>query len=234
MGFKKETDLNTCKETAKTMCEAVPIKPVYGMFVSHPFVNNIFTMIKIDGELKTINLIDSEDYKKWKQSLDKEIDSAKDIISVYLMINIPYRLVMIKYWKDNLSRKDFSMLLSDAWVVSENPNKDINVSVNELKRWFKQADKQVLMDKDEFKKLESLPDEFDIYRGIGDESNPKGLSWTRDLDTAKWFRDRFKSKNPYILRAKIKKQYCLAYFIGRNEDEIVIDYNKITDKEILK
>lgn len=122
------------------------------------------------------------------------------------MVNTPYKLAMIKYWKDYLRKKDFAELLKDAWIISENPNDDINVPICIIIKWFKEADKKSLMTKEELKIFNSLPDEFTIYRGVGHKRKEKGLSWTLSKDTAEWFMNRYEGKNNHVLTAKVKKK----------------------------
>ena len=47
------------------------------------------------------------------------------------------------------------------------------------------------MDKDEYEAHQMLPDIIDIYRGVGNKSNPNGISWTTNFEMAKWFANRW-------------------------------------------
>lgn len=87
------------------------------------------------------------------------------------------------------------------------------------------------MTEEELALYENLPDTFTVYRGLSSLSNKKGISYTKSLDVAKFFANRFKTDcfTPIILKAEIHKKYALAYFNGRNEDEIVVDYPRIKD-----
>ena len=76
--------------------------------------------------------------------------------------------------------------------------------MKKLIRWFKAADKQILMDKDEYEAYQMLPNTVDIYRGIASKSNLNGISWTTNFETAKWFANRW-NKNGYVVKAKIFK-----------------------------
>ena len=100
----------------------------------------------------------------------KYIDEAENVWKIYFIVNAPYKLAMIKYWKDDLCLEDFTKLFKDAWILSENPNDDINVSIDMLIRWFTKADKKILMNNEELEVYNSLPDEFTIYRGVGRKS----------------------------------------------------------------
>ena len=47
------------------------------------------------------------------------------------------------------------------------------------------------MKEEEIAFLNSLPDEFEIYRGVAVGRNPNGLSWTPSEKIATWFAHRF-------------------------------------------
>ena len=82
-----------------------------------------------------------------------------------------------------------------------------------------------------------LPDELIVYRGLGtlNADNIKALSWTLNVDKAKWFAKRFNFSNAplKVYRAKIKKKYIFAYCNDRNEGEVIVDYHKLQNIELL-
>ena len=71
--------------------------------------------------------------------------------------------------------------------------------------------------------------------GVAVGRNPQGLSWTQNLETAKWFANRFNTdtKKGYVQVGIAKKEHVLAYFNTRGEDEIVYNSKKL-DISILK
>lgn len=229
MKHNKETNLEEIKEISKLICKSVPIEPLLGgIITSHPFTNTCNWYNSETGEW--LDLTNKDGFNKWTDILFNHIDEAEDVWSIYFMVNIPYKLAMIKYWKDDLCLEDFTKLFKDAWIISENPNDDINVPIRMIIKWFKEADKKSLMTKEELKVFNSLPDEFTIYRGVGHKRKEKGLSWTLNKDTAEWFMNRYEGKNNHVLTAKVKKENCLAYFNSRGENEIVVDVNNLSTK----
>lgn len=82
------------------------------------------------------------------------------------------------------------------------------------------------MEPDELSFYETLPDEIMIYRGISKRGSIKALSWTLDMHKAEWFSQRF-GKKSRVYRAKIRREDVLAYFAGRGEYEVVVDYRKL-------
>lgn len=131
-----------------------------------------------------------------------------------------------KYVQTYLSVSDYSTFLARLWVQMEFPNRDANVKPYEMIRYFKKADKSLLMSAEELQFFKDLPDEILVYRGIGEKGSIKALSWTVDVHTAEWFSKRF-GQTPHVYRAKIKKEDVLAYFEGREEAELVVDYRKL-------
>ena len=51
----------------------------------------------------------------------------------------------MKYTPSHLSGQDYAKLLANAWIISEAPNRDVNVSKAELIRMFKVAEPSLLM-----------------------------------------------------------------------------------------
>jgi hypothetical protein len=47
------------------------------------------------------------------------------------------------------------------------------------------------------------------------------LSWTLDKNQAKWFANRFE-KDGVVLEKRISKKNIVAYFNGRNEEEVIV------------
>ena len=113
-------------------------------------------------------------------------------------------------------------------MLDEYANNNANVTTNELLEWFLSADKNYLMEQSENDFFNSLPDVVTIYRGVTDynKGNKKALSWTLSKKTAKWFATRW-NENGYIFEAKINKENIIAYCNKRNEQEIIVDFNKI-------
>lgn len=62
-----------------------------------------------------------------------------------------------------------------------------------------------------------------VYRGASVGRNLRGLSWTRNLEKAVWFSNRFNTegKHGYVQTAIVPKNEIFAYFNTRGEEEIV-------------
>ena len=91
----------------------------------------------------------------------------------------------------------------------------------------KRSKREKLMDEEEFKLFRKLPNEITIYRG-GSKTELKakkfGVSWTLDRKIAEKFAD-IKSirdkKEMIVIEKTISKKDVIAYFISRQEEEII-------------
>lgn len=224
-----KTNLNEIKSMAKIFLYQ-PIKTDKNfspkLCVYHPFLSSSIISISL-SEIADV-LDNQEALEKYRKRMENEIDNS-DLHRIYALIRKPYRLSFIKYCEQYLSEKDLAELFADAWVSSENPNQDANCPISYLIKMFKKCNKRYLMQEKDYEIYQSLPDTFTIYRGVAVNRNPKGLSWTQNLETAKWFAHRFDTneKKGYIQTAIAKKEDVLAYFNTRNEDEIVYNSKKL-------
>lgn len=225
----RKTSLAAVRDTSKMLLHAVPLEcnNPFGI-VQHPFTNTMFSM---SADRKLLDLSHTEDRDIWLKNTEYTITHSNvDFIFHYL--NTPWLLTWLKFNKNNLSPKDFAKYLAIAWVSSENPNDDKNVPIRTLVSWFRNVDKRVLMQPDDYKYYQNLPDEVTLYRGVSPGRKKYGLSWTDDVKTAKWFKQRFEEdgNKGELLTATVPKEYCLCYFNTRGEKEIVLDVYKAKAK----
>jgi len=230
--MRNETDLNRVKRVAK---ELVMIEPHLTEFspvvVQHPFTSNGIVTLYDQGKLTIVDITKGEkELNEWQNQLINQIDKANDVFRIYFMVNKPYTMAFLKFTKPHLSQKDYSELLADAWVRSENPNLDENFTKTELLEMFMDADPQVLMDGEEQKQLAELHDVVTVYRGVTpyNAKNIKALSWTLEQKTAEWFAHRF-GEDGTIYEAQIPKQHIYAFFNGRGESEVIVDPKYLSD-----
>lgn len=225
----KETNLDEVKNMAINFLylpieQDETISPF--LCVHHPFITSCIVCIDDKQMIDVLNNPDA--LKAYRDYMEKNINNS-NLCRIYLLLRKPYRLAFIKYCEPYLSDKDLAELFADAWVSSENPNQDVNCPISYLIKIFKRCNKEFLMTPEDYDIYNSLPDTFVIYRGVGVSRNPKGLSWTRNLEKAKWFASRFDTdkKKGYVQTGIAKKEHVLAYFNTRGEDEIVYNVNKL-------
>jgi len=238
--MRETTNLEAVKEVAKSFLY-LPIEKVdseigYAMgILTHPFFESVHR--PIPKELKENYDINTgehfigignilEDRKLLNYYIDlfeEKINDSKDVFDIVSLLRKQYRLAFIKYTLKLLSKEDFSNLLREAWIMSENPNGDVNVSLEMLIDWYKMADKRILMEEKDYQYYCELKKQpvITVYRGVSKGRNPMGLSWTDDYDKAIWFANRF--GKGFVQKAEISPKRILAYINSRDEKEIVID-----------
>jgi len=217
-----KTDLNAIKEVSKLIL-FYPIEDCLTSIptiITHPFANSSIILLNKD---EMIDITIKENEEKWKNSMIQRINNSNNIIDIYMLINKPYKLFWFDSIKKFLSEKDYGELLADVWISSENPNQDVNVSLNKCINLFKKANINYLMTKEDKKVFDNIPDIITLYRGVSTGRNPYGLSYTKSLEKASWFQNRF--GEGYIITLKIKKEDIFCYFNTRNEDEYVVNTN---------
>ena len=230
--MRNETDLNRVKWVAKQLVMIEPHLTEFSpVVVQHPFTSSGMFAIPSDEGIKHVDITKSpEELVSWQNFMKAQIDEAKSAYHIYMMTNKPYSMTFLKFAKPHLSQKDFSEILADAWIRSENPNLDKNFKQKELLQMFKDAAPHILMDKDEQKQLAELDDTVTVYRGVTtyNAKNIKALSWTLEQKTAEWFAHRF-GEDGTVYESQIPKQHIYALLNGRGESEVIVDPKYLTD-----
>ena len=193
--------------------------------VQHPFTSSGVVLLRKDGQKQIADITQDEGaLKQWQDTMTQLINTASKPFDIYMMVNKPYALTFLKYASPYLTSAELGKILANAWMRSENPNMDPNVSQSKLIALFKKANPRYLMDTEEQLQLAGLPDPVTIYRGVTsvNRSRVRAMSWTLNLETAEWFAHRFE-ENGTVYEAQIQKAHILALFNGRNEAEIVVE-----------
>lgn len=222
------TNLDKIKEIFKTLLELRPIQK-NEIFVSHPFLTTRVVMTKD----KMIDIFeDSDGFKEWKEFFKKRIEKETRLMSLFLHIEKPYRLSVFSYTCDYMGEKDYGEILNMCWTTEEFNSNNPDVTKKEMVSLFKKANKQYLMEEDDYKTYLELPDKITIYRGVRSPKYKKGLAWSLDKDIATWFATRFESDEYYLYEVEIDKKEILAYFNDRDEQEIIINPYNLKKYEI--
>lgn len=232
--MKKETDLGGVKAIAKTLLmTAVSQTPYSPMLVQHPFTSSGLVALpteKYEGFRPIDITLNNENLQRWQHSVSKIIDETENPYHIYLLLNPPYALTFLKLASPYLSRKDFSEILASAWINCEAPHNDPDLSKADLLSMFKSADPKALMEDDEYEQLQKMDDTLTVYRGVTsyNADNIKALFWTLNKEKAEWFAHRF-NEDGMVYEAQIDKEHIYAVFNGRNESEVVLDPQYLTD-----
>ena len=167
--MKEETDLIKIKGYANLLLISGIAKTPYSpAIVQHPFTNSGIIYLKNgSGQPKLFDLTkDQKALADWRKQLAVQINRAKSVMDIYTMLNKAYCLTFLKEVRQFLSSEDFSELLSDAWIRSEYPNDDPNMSQQQLLSLFRDAEPTALMNTDEYAVWAALPDPVSVYRGV--------------------------------------------------------------------
>lgn len=231
--MKEETDLGAVKALAHAMLELdIEKTRLSPLVVKHPFTDNGITWVrKPDGSLAIADLLNKpDDLALWRKQVGSVIDEADSAFQIYMMVTKAYALGFLKFARNSLSEKDFAGILADAWIRTEAPNNDPNLSKRDLLSLFKATDPALLMDEEDYQQFQNLDDIVTVYRGVTsiNAHSVKALSWTLDRDTAEWFAHRF-GESGVVYEAQIQKNHIYAYFSGRNETEVIVDPKYLTE-----
>lgn len=232
------TDLEYVKR--KTMMIARIVQPeadpVFPFITIHPFLESPFWfekmhIDKVQGMDSSYDLTNPEIYEKWLEAFQQRLDKIDNLSYIYMLWRSSWKMTFMKFCGPYLSEKDYATYLAESWIDEENPNMDANVSISESIKMFKKCKKEDLMCEEDLNYYKSLPDQLTVYRGVAQGRVKIGLSWTDDLDQAKWFQHRFGEENT-LLQLNVQKKDIIAYFNTRNEKEILLDVLKYK-KQIL-
>lgn len=141
-----------------------------------------------------------------------------------------------------MHRNCFSVLLVRAWMFTE--DRFGGRPLNACADLFESADPRYLMAPEELEVFDALPDEVTVYRGSLTAESAKrvqgGMSWTLSREVGNWFAhlgmDQEKNRHcrPLLLQGTVRKADVFAYFVGRDEQEVVVRPGSVREvKEIL-
>ena len=200
-----------------------------GPMIHHPLVINMF---HTDQENARINAA----YLAKKQAVDDAMREKKWQSYIW-MHERPYRFDAMMEAIEAGGFDDpetFWETVRAVWSDSEN-------IVENYHDWMQVWDSDIphrefAMDKEERAELAAMPDEITVYRGVGHKDAQDGMSWTTDLDKARWFAQRFAGHNgrqPHVVEGVIAKSQVLAYLTGRGESEIVAFPEDVRDQRFI-
>jgi hypothetical protein len=179
--------------------------------IHHKYFVNIY----FDNEFTNDQANKVYDYKK--KAVDEAIKD-KDISSYLWLHERAYRVEAILYaledwWKP--SKKDYWEVIANVWTDTENVYE--NHLAWEQLLFLEFSDSHLMMDEEDAKFFNELPNTITIYRGGVDD---KGYSWTLDKEKAEWFASRF-NFDYEVFEKTINKSDAIAYLSDRNESEII-------------
>jgi hypothetical protein len=164
-----------------------------------------------------------------KEAQAAELLEKRDWVNLFLNLSRPFRLSKFLEWEHLFSDRDYWKRLKEVYTDAEGTwvNRDIWLAHFTSAR----PQREYLMSNDEWTRLAEMPHSFPVYRGFGGKHG-LSISWTFDRDKAVWFANRFKALGkPKLTSGTIQRSKVLALFLGRDESEIVADWNHVTDRK---
>ncbi len=120
------------------------------LIVQHPFTSTGIVAVTRNVIMQPVDITENkENLLGWQAVMKRAIDKAGSAYEIFFMVNKPYGLTFLKFAEAYLSQADFSQILAAAWIRSENPNSDANVSKKELVSMFKRSEPSELMTDEE-------------------------------------------------------------------------------------
>lgn len=134
-----------------------------------------------------------------------------------------------------MSKEDCANAFTIIWPTLFRGAFNRQIPKQETLAILQSVDRNDLMDDDELKAYDNLPDELTIYRGV-EEQNPryiKSFAWTTSIDDAKWYAQRFcfnPEESPhFVYEARIAKKDIFAIW----NYELVVNYKKLKDVHLI-
>lgn len=196
--------------------------------VSHPFIEE-----GVSFNLKTGEVIDLiEDEKALKKEKELRLKRMRNMspMQIAFCVSKPYRMLYLSLAFPYLTKKERSEIMHEVWISVENINNNVNVSQMEILKMLRKCNPKYLMGQENYEVYENLPDTFVVYRGLQENAQEDGLSWTLSKDVAEWFASRFEN-NGEIIEKTVHKAEVIAYFNDREEEEIILDIKKVLRRE---
>lgn len=145
----------------------------------------------------------------------------------------PYRMSVFLQVCDRIADRDYWQALGSLWLETENLHEDQDEWVRALTA-DRPGRSQWLMDDEERAVLASLGEQVTVHRGFHRAGRHLAPSWTLSLARAEWFARRAidPGTGGYVASVTVPSTSVIAYFGGRNEQEIVLDPGQIPEPQI--
>jgi hypothetical protein len=181
------------------------------------------------------------------QNLKLKYEQEKDFDSMFLLMDshdrLPWLIQNYNTLYTDCDEETYYRLVGESLVLTDN---------QELYRIYypymvhRGNNPHHMMNPQEKKEFEQLPDTLIIYRGVSSDTPVTtenvnrliGNSWTLKREVSEWFSKNHSKKYTgekytYVLKYEIPKTDVWSYFTERNEDEIFLDSSKIDPSRVI-
>ncbi|MGZ4963184.1 MAG: hypothetical protein ACXWC8_11570 [Limisphaerales bacterium] len=167
---------------------------------------------------------DKGDYERFLS-----LHASEDYLSAFLEI-LP-----------RLTDKDYWALLRQVWVMDDfwkltfgSGQTNIGEHQEKLKELIASPRpcREHFLAANDASALRRMPEVIAIHRGYKLTSLADGFSWTTDIETAKFFANRFGAGSGFIVTGKCQTRDVIGYFTERSESEVVIHPKHVFEKSV--
>ena len=164
---------------------------------------------------------------------ERKLQEAKTVFEVMSLLKKEYRLSFLNRVCDYISKEEYSINLVRAYVDTESPDTDLDMSKDKLLEMFRKTNIKHTMTSEDKDILLSFGDKIIVYRGVSDRKREKidYMSWSYSYEQAEWFAKRYKEKS-VVYKAEIDKQHVFDLTNRRQEAEIILDPNHLLNIEV--
>jgi hypothetical protein len=141
----------------------------------------------------------------------RELVEAEEWNDVFMLLGHHARACALVLLAPSLGRDDLALILREWWNMME------GVRPRDAIDLFRRAG--FVTDSRQHLPKGTLT----IYRGVPMSRRRLGLSWTLNLETARFFAARGRSEPGPTYAAEVDSADVLAYFTTRNEAEVIVD-----------
>ncbi len=129
-----------------------------------------------------------------------------------------------------------------VWIMTELTLKNKSLWVGLLKST--RTNSYLLMTNNEREQLSAMPPMLDVHRGFSHMGGKNGLSWTLDVEEARFFacyasspRRRYfgadRCDGAFVVSGRCRKTDVIAYLTGRDETDIIIPGSEVFSKTVI-
>ena len=128
----------------------------------------------------------------------------------------PYRFGALRRCiSRNLFQDDetFNEAIREVWIDSEN--------ARQIRLGWRSVWARARLLESERSVLAAMPELLTIFRGVRNRKAWRGVSWTLDVETARWFATRF-SDTRVLVSGAVNREFIKAYLTERDESEVIV------------
>jgi len=194
-------------------------------------MTNDIDIIKVIAKQMLFSLQDVAGRDAW---YNKKFQEANTVFEVMSMLKKEYRLSFLDKVRNYISQEEYSINLVRAYVDTESPDTDLDMNKDKLLEMFKKTSLKHSMTAEDKDILQSMSDKIIVYRGISDRKRDKinYMSWSYSYEQAEWFAKRY-NENSVVYKAEIDKKYIFALTNRRQEAEIILDPNYLSNIQVI-